>query len=75
MKRVKYTISSTLADSGKMVWYCHLEGFSNVPVFGSIGSKRHAVKYMHMMNVSIGAENPARKISVPQLPTSRRYSG
>ena len=26
----------------KRLWYCHMEGFPNIPVFGSIGTKKHA---------------------------------
>ena len=35
---------------GSPVYYCHLDGFPNVPVFGSIGSRQKAVKVCRMMN-------------------------
>ena len=38
----------------KEFYYCHMSGYSYVPVFGSIGDKRHAKKYCDMMNRSIG---------------------
>lgn len=48
MKR--YTVSKTYDDNGKECWYCHLEGFPYVPVFGSIGDKAKANKVCKMMN-------------------------
>ncbi len=32
------------------VWYCHLAGFSYVPVFGSIGERERAVEMCRCMN-------------------------
>jgi hypothetical protein len=50
-----YTISKGHDQiSGKEYWYCHMKGYSYVPVFGSIGNKAHAKKYADMMNKSNG---------------------
>ena len=38
----KYYVVSKDKDSG--LFYAHLKGYSNIPVFGSFGSKAHAEK-------------------------------
>ena len=38
------------SDDGSEVWYCHLKGYSYVPVFGSIGTKQKAVEVCKQMN-------------------------
>ena len=47
MNRKHYVVdrvpSNMLAPGEKgPVWYCHMEGYPNVPVFGSVGTKRVA---------------------------------
>lgn len=54
MKKVHYTVSSTVADDGKKVWYCHSTETPNIPVFGSIGTKSHAMAVAKVYNRSIG---------------------
>lgn len=54
MKKVHYTVSSTVADDGKKVWYCHSTATPNIPVFGSIGTKSHAIAVAKVYNRSIG---------------------
>ena len=53
---MKYVISKGYDKiTHKEFWYCHLEGYGYVPVFGSIGTKSHAKKYADMMNKNKGA--------------------
>ena len=47
---MKYTVSKTNDSNGKEVWYCHMVGYSYIPVFGSIGSKKKALKIMRIYN-------------------------
>ena len=37
-----YEVSKLTDKHGNTFWYCHRRGFSNVPVFGSIGSYQKA---------------------------------
>lgn len=39
----------------KPVWYCHMKGFPNIPVFGSIGSKQKALAVCKQMNMKKGS--------------------
>ena len=57
-ERKKYVVSQTYDDEHKPVWYCHLDGFSYVPVFGSIGSRQKAQTVCRMMNESVGLAEP-----------------
>lgn len=36
-------------DYGK-VWYCHMKGHPNIPVWGSVGTKRHAQAVCNFYN-------------------------
>jgi hypothetical protein len=51
---MKYVVSKGIGKSGKEFYYCHKDGFSYIPVFGSIGSKSQANKICKEMNKSIG---------------------
>ena len=52
---MKYVISKGYDKiTHEEFWYCHLEGYGYVPVFGSIGTKSHAKKYAAMMNKNKG---------------------
>lgn len=44
---MKYVISQ---DQKSGAWYCHMEGFPLIPVFGSIGDKAKAKAYCNMRN-------------------------
>ena len=46
----KYVVNKGCDKLGKQFWYCHLDGFSYIPVFGSIGSKEKAKKIAKIMN-------------------------
>lgn len=35
-------------------WYCHMRGYSYIPVFGSIGDKKKAQRVCDMYNRSVG---------------------
>ena len=54
MKREKPYVISKDEKSG--AWYCHMRGYSYIPVMGSIGTKATAQKMCHIMNRSVGAE-------------------
>ncbi len=54
MRKPHYTVSTTMTDDGKKVWYCHSTETPNIPVFGSIGTKSHALSIAKMYNRSIG---------------------
>lgn len=54
MKKPHYTVSSIYDDDGKKVWYCHSTETPNIPVFGSIGTKSHAMAVAKTYNRSIG---------------------
>lgn len=44
---MKYVISQ---DTKGGFWYCHMEGYPHIPVFGSIGDRKTAIAYRNMMN-------------------------
>lgn len=48
MKKSKLYVISQDTKSG--AWYCHMRGYSHIPVFGSIGSKSKAMRVCKMMN-------------------------
>jgi hypothetical protein len=37
------------------IYYCHMRGYSNIPVFGSVGDKKKAQSICKIMNRSVGA--------------------
>lgn len=37
------------------IYYCHMRGYSNIPVFGSVGDKKKAQSICKIMNRSMGA--------------------
>lgn len=41
-----YTVSKTKEGA----YYCHAEGYPNIPVFGSIGDKKKAHEVCRLMN-------------------------
>lgn len=45
------------AETPKETWYVHLEGFYFIPVFGSVGTKKHAKEIARIMNRSVGNES------------------
>lgn len=45
------------AGAPEDMWYVHLEGFHYIPVFGSIGTKKHAKEVARIMNRSVGNES------------------
>lgn len=47
MGMLKYVISQ---DKKSGVWYCHMQGYPNIPVFGSVGDKKQALKIMRERN-------------------------
>lgn len=54
MKR--YIVSEVPADKTPggcpvRLYYCHAEGFPDIPVFGSIGSKEDAARVCRMYNL------------------------
>lgn len=46
----KYVVSK---DTKGGFWYAHLEGYPYVPVFGSIGTKSHAMKVARLYNETV----------------------
>lgn len=42
-------------DKKSGLWYAHQVGYAYVPVFGSFGSKAHAMKYASLYNETKGA--------------------
>jgi len=52
-QRMEYVVSY---DSKGQFYYCHMIGYPDIPVFGSIGDKRKAQKVCDMMNKSVGAK-------------------
>lgn len=38
--------------AGLELWYCHKEGYSYIPVWGSIGTKKEAEKVCREYNLS-----------------------
>lgn len=36
---------------GATQWYCHMKGFPNIPVGGSIGTRQHAAAVCRYMNI------------------------
>ena len=55
MKEKPYVVSKG-NDGRNEYYYCHMRGYPNIPVFGSIGDSRHAIKVCKMMNRSKGFE-------------------
>lgn len=47
---MKYKVSQTKTAG---LWYCHMEGFPYIPVFGSIGSKKKAMLVCKQKNACI----------------------
>lgn len=47
MSGPRYTVSK---DKKSGQWYAHMEGFAYVPVFGSFGTKAHALKVARLYN-------------------------
>ena len=41
----------TGCQTGTEYWYCHREGHSECPVFGSIGTKKHAEEVCRTYNL------------------------
>lgn len=62
---MKYTISQ---DKKSGAWYCHMEGYLYIPVFGSIGDKKKALAVMRERNGvwGIGKENSKEKAKIKQ---------
>lgn len=50
-KRLKYVVSK--GKDGDY-YYCHMEGYAYIPVFGSIGDKKKASTVCRMMNKARG---------------------
>lgn len=48
----RYTVSKDVKSG---LWYAHKEGFAYVPVFGSFGTKAHAMRYAKLYNETMGA--------------------
>lgn len=46
---VQYVVSR-IPECREETWYCHMEGFPYIPVFGSIGTKQHAERVRKMYN-------------------------
>lgn len=46
--------SNMISSNKEKVYYCYMEGFPNIPVFGSIGDKATAKKVCKYMNANIG---------------------
>ena len=42
-------------DTKSGAYYCHMRGYPNIPVFGSIGDKRKANRVCKEYNRSVGA--------------------
>ena len=42
-------------------WYCHMQGYDYIPVFGSIGDKKKAQAVCDTYNRSIGAKEPQKR--------------
>lgn len=59
MKEKPYVVSEK-TEGGNRFFYCHQRGYPYIPVFGSIGDKKRANKVCHMMNQSVGAEEPRK---------------
>lgn len=47
MEKTNYTVSK---DKKSGLWYAHMKGFAYVPVFGSFGTKPHALKVAKLYN-------------------------
>ena len=41
-------------DKRSGAYYCHKQGYASIPVFGSIGDKKKAMKVCRIMNQSCG---------------------
>jgi hypothetical protein len=48
-----YTVSQTRAESGDLVWYAHLEGFSYIPVILAERHTFHTSKKYALTNAAI----------------------
>jgi hypothetical protein len=46
----KYVVSKNTDKQGKEFYYCHLENYPYIPVFGSIGNKKKANDICKLMN-------------------------
>lgn len=53
---MKYVVSK---DSKSGAWYCHMEGYPYIPVFGSIGDKKKALAVMRERNGNVGLQKKA----------------
>lgn len=51
----KYVVSKSTDKQGKEFYYCHLENYPYIPVFGSIGNKKKANDICKLMNGKKGA--------------------
>lgn len=49
--KYRYIVSK---DENGGFWYAHMKGYPYIPVFGSIGSKSHAMKVAKTMNETSG---------------------
>lgn len=47
---IKYVVSE---DKKSGAWYCHMEGYPYIPVFGSIGDKKKALAVMKERNAFV----------------------
>lgn len=48
-----YTVSQTRAESGDLVWYAHMEGFSYIPVMLAERHTFHTSKKYALTNAAI----------------------
>lgn len=46
---VRYVVSR-VQECSEEIYYCHMEGFPHIPVFGSIGTKQQAERFRKMYN-------------------------
>lgn len=54
-RKLPYVVSEVLYDkktfgTPEHLYYCHMRKYPNIPIFGSIGTKQHAMKYAKMYN-------------------------
>ena len=49
-----YVVNKDRDMFGKEFYYCHPRNYPNIPVFGSIGDKKTAIKVCKYMNESKG---------------------
>lgn len=55
MERTYYIVervpAKMLRNANEEVWYCHMKGYDYIPVLGSIGTKKDAMKMCRLYNI------------------------